>query len=127
MRLVPLARLRSLRFPDKGASGPSAGPTGPAGPAGPAGPTGPTGPTGGVEASDRSGTTGTARAAGPAGEADDADEPPLRYWRRTMILAVLALMLLAISWLQQNGLPSGGLLGRPVPVNGSAVTTSSQP
>ena len=98
--------------------------------AGAAGAAGPAGPAGGVEASGRTGANGAARAAGAAGEADEADEadePPLRYWRRTMILTVLALMLLAISWLQQNGLPSGGLLGRPVPVNGSAVTTSSQP
>jgi hypothetical protein len=45
---------------------------------------------------------------GATGETDemvelvDEDETSLRYWRRTLILAVLAAALLALSWWQQN-------------------------
>jgi hypothetical protein len=37
-----------------------------------------------------------------AGEMEGEGETALRYWRRTLILAVLAVALLALSWWQQN-------------------------
>jgi hypothetical protein len=45
-----------------------------------------------------------------AGEEDEEDETALRYWRRTLVLTVLALMLLALSWWQQANWSAGGLL-----------------
>ncbi len=65
--------------------------------------------------------------AGAEAEANQGDEASLRYWRRTVVLAVLALMLLALSWLQQNGWSGVGLVGYPISTGDRQVATNFQP
>jgi hypothetical protein len=64
----------------------------------------------------------------PAAEDDEADAlAAWGYWRRALVLAVVALMLLAFSWFQAQRAGGWGLLGEPALSLGRPVSTSAQP
>ncbi|MDQ3702613.1 MAG: DUF4388 domain-containing protein [Chloroflexota bacterium] len=74
-----------------------------------------------------SGGSGGVTLAGTEDDVVEGSEAALRYWRRTVILAVLAVTLLVLSWLQQNGWSGAWPVGYPLLTDGRQVTTTFQP